>query len=104
MKGLYVKTFKILRKKLMKISEDGKFPCSQISRVNKVYNGNSTKRNLHVQCNPHQMSNRIIYITGKDSSQLHIQIQQQMIAIRVLRNKTTTEGISTSDFNWVTEL
>ena len=40
-------------------------------------NGNPTKGNLYIQCNPHQNPNTILHRLFKNNAQLHMEKQQQ---------------------------
>jgi hypothetical protein len=50
-------------------------------------NGQLTKSNLQVQCNPHQNSNTQVYRPCKRNSQLHMENKKPRIAKTVLKNK-----------------
>jgi hypothetical protein len=69
-------TSKSLQKKIEEeFRKWGDFPCSWIGRINSK-NGQPTKGNLQIQCNPHQNPNIILHSCGKSNSQIYLESQK----------------------------
>jgi hypothetical protein len=71
-----MKTIKHWREKSKKMLEDGKISpaCKLIEST--LWNGHTTKRNLHVQHNPSKNSNDILHINRKINPEIHMETQK----------------------------
>jgi hypothetical protein len=72
-KDMYDKNFKSLKKKLKKISEDGRILMLMDWQDQYSKNGYLAKSNLHIQCNPHQNSNSILQRIRKGNLQINLE-------------------------------
>ena len=60
-------------------------------------NGYLAKRNLQIQCNPHQNSNSILQRIRKNNLQIHLEYQNPRITKPLLKDKRISGGITIPD-------
>jgi hypothetical protein len=72
-KDVYDNNFKCLKKEIEEeLRKQRGLPCLWIGTINSK-NGNPTKGNLYIQCNPHQNPNTILQRHGKSNSQIYLE-------------------------------